>query len=241
MSLPLVCVHGFMGGQKQWHLQEEALGAERSLVLVALPGFGDLNGEPAISTINGLAKRVLAAVDAQGIMQFDLMGHSMGGMIVQEVIRLAPDRVRRLILYATGSIGVLPGRFETIEESKARGHCDGIQSTARRIAATWFLHGEAARCYGPCADIAAQTSPDAFHAGLEAMQSWSGQPDLPSIRSETLILWGDRDRTYPWSQTEILWQSIPHVHLAVVPGCAHAVHMEKPALFNATLKDFLEA
>jgi pimeloyl-ACP methyl ester carboxylesterase len=52
------------------------------------------------------------------------------------------------------------------------------------------------------------------------------------------VLWGDGDRTYPWSQTEQLWTEIPNANLAVIPGCAHAVHLEKPGLFNAVLLEF---
>ena len=61
------------------------------------------------------------------------------------------------------------------------------------------------------------------------------------LLDETLVIWGDRDRTYPWSQIEGLWRGISGSGLAVVPGCAHAVHLEKPALFNALLRDFLAA
>ncbi|WP_170433360.1 alpha/beta fold hydrolase [Ruegeria arenilitoris] len=72
------------------------------------------------------------------------------------------------------------------------------------------------------------------------MYSWSGEQNLSQIRQETLVLWGDRDRTYPWSQTELLWQEIPKTSLAVVPGCAHAVHAEKTELFRRLVSDFLE-
>ena len=146
----------------------------------------------------------------------------------------------RLVLYATGAIGVLPGRFETIEESKRRAVEDGPAATARRIAATWFLAREAADGYEQCAAIAAQTKLAAIQAGLDAMQSWSGMQKLQQIPQDTLILWGDRDRTYPWNQIQSLWQTIRNTSLAVVPGCAHAVHAEKPDLFQSLISDFLD-
>ncbi|MEX0337529.1 MAG: alpha/beta fold hydrolase, partial [Arenibacterium sp.] len=55
----------------------------------------------------------------------------------------------------------------------------------------------------------------------------------------TLVIWGDRDRTYPWSQIEQLWQTIPDTALAVIPNCAHAVHGENPSVFNRVLDQFL--
>ena len=63
---------------------------------------------------------MLDQLDALGVDRFNMLGHSMGGMIVQEVARLAGTRIDKLILYSTGAQGVLPGRFETIAQSKAR-------------------------------------------------------------------------------------------------------------------------
>lgn len=236
---PLVLVHGFMGGAAQWDGQVAALSGPRQVIALDLPGFGNAHDMAPIDTIAGFADWVISAVDARGIEGFDLLGHSMGGMIVQEVVRKAPQRVGRLILYATGSVGVLPGRFETIAESKVRAREEGAEATARRIAATWFLDGAQAEAYPACADLAAQSSAAAIEAGLTAMETWSGEAALGNIASETQIIWGDRDRTYPWAQIEKLWRAIPNCSLAVLPRCAHAVHLERPDLFNALLSDFV--
>ncbi|WP_338550491.1 alpha/beta fold hydrolase [Roseovarius phycicola] len=232
---PLVLVHGFMGGSDQWEGQMP-LGAERQLVCVDLPGFGRHAHLPPIHSITGFAEWVLHEVKAN---RFDLLGHSMGGMIVQEMVRLAPARIDRLILYGTGAIGELPGRFEPIETSMQRAQADGAQATARRISATWFKKRDAAEAYPACAKIAQASRLPAILAGLEAMRGWSGEDHLPLIQCPTLVLWGDKDRTYAWPQIERLWQSIPHCNLAVVPDAAHAVHLERPKLFNQLIDDFL--
>ena len=164
----------------------------------------------------------------------------MGGMIVQEMIRQAPARVNRLVLYATGAKGVLPGRFETIETSMQRARADGASATARRISATWFLRREATKAYGQCAEVAELAELDAILAGLCRHAGLVGRGSFAAnINAETLILWGDLDRTYSWPQIDLLWQRIPKSHLAVVPSCAHAVHMERPDIFNTLLEDFL--
>jgi pimeloyl-ACP methyl ester carboxylesterase len=238
---PLVLVHGFMGGAAQWAPQLPELTQDRRLFALDLPGFGAAAGEPPIHSIGGFADWVIAEMQGRGVDRFHLLGHSMGGMIVQEVVRRAPQIVDHFILYATGSIGVLPGRFETIEESKRRAAEDGPGPTARRIAATWFLDREDAPTYEACAQIAERSTLAAMTAGLDAMQGWSGAAHLPQISQKTLLIWGDGDRTYPWGQIETLWSAIPRAGLAVVPGCAHAVHLEKPSIFNALLRDFLPA
>ena len=234
---PLVLVHGFMGGSGQWQLQAP-LADGREVIAVDLPGFGRNAHLDAIQSIPAFAEWVLSEVGAK---RFDLLGHSMGGMIAQEMVRLAPERVRRLVLYATGAEGEIPGRFEPIETSKQRAHSDGPKSTARRIAATWFRDEEAAPEFPACAGVAEASTLPAILAGLEAMPKWSGVVHLAGITAPTLVLWGDGDRTYSWAQTEKLWRNIPGCQLAVLPACAHAVHMERPDLFNQLVREFLDA
>lgn len=236
--IPVVFVHGFLGGSRQWQAQVEALSGV-DVIAVDLPGFGENAHLAALNSISGFAAWVLDELRSRGIKRFNLLGHSMGGMIVQEMIAQAPQCVERLVLYGTGATGVLPGRFETIETSKLRAQSDGAQVTARRIAATWFLEKSGADAYEDCAHIAEQSGMDAILAGLEAMESWNGTNRLQEIRSGTLIVWGDRDRTYPWRQTEYLWQSIAGSSLAVLPDCAHAAHLEKPYYFNELIRDFI--
>jgi pimeloyl-ACP methyl ester carboxylesterase len=163
----------------------------------------------------------------------------MGGMIVQEMVALSPERVEKLVLYGTGATGVLTGRFETIETSQRRALEDGAEATARRISATWFLSCEAAEGYPNCAELAALSPQSSIQAGLKAMQGWSGQDNLARISHQTLVIWGDHDRTYAWEQAENLWRSIERADLAVVPHCAHAVHLENPSVFNLLLSQFL--
>ena len=237
---PLVFVHGFMGGSRQWAEQKKALASVMDVITVDLPGFGQNAHLQAPNTITGYANWVLDALSAQGIEQFHLLGHSMGGMVAQEIVAIAPDRVERLVLYGTGATGILPGRFEPIQTSKSRAQTDGARSTARRIAATWFLEREAAAEFEGCAAIAERSSLQAIVAGLDAMEGWSGVPNLSAIRAQTLVVWGDHDRTYPWAQIEQLWRSIANTSLAVIPNCAHAAHLEKPAIFNRILQDFFE-
>ena len=235
----LVFVHGYLGGSPQWAPQVAEFSKRFRVITPDLPGFGLNRAMTAPESIDGFARFVLDDLERQGVDRFHLVGHSMGGMIVQQMVALAPDRVDRLVLYGTGPIGLMPGRFEPIDESRRKLNEDGVERTACRIAATWFLHGEDGSGYSTCAELAIRASLQAALAGLKAMESWSGVANLSSVASPTLVLWGDGDRAYQWSQVEQLWRQIADAGLAVVPGCSHAVHLEKTALFNALLMDFL--
>jgi len=237
----LVFVHGYLGGSLQWSAQVAVFSEYFNVITPDLPGYGRNNQLESPDTIGGYADYVLDELNRQGIESFHLLGHSMGGMIVQEMMARAPERVNKLVLYGTGPIGVMPGRFESIDESKQRLIDEGVESSARRISAKWFVDGADSGVYPGCADIAVLASTQAAIAGLSAMQAWSGIQALPKIAALTLVLWGDRDQSYLWAQPEALWKKIPDASLSVVPGCSHAVHLEKPELFNAILLDFLMA
>lgn len=235
----LVFVHGYFGGSPQWSEQVAQFSGDYNVLTPDLPGFGLNSSQEAPESITAFAEYVLAELDQQDIDLFHLVGHSMGGMIAQEITRLVPQRVAKLILYGTGPLGVMPGRFETIEQSRERLRSDGVEATARRIASKWFVGGEQGHGYAGCADIATMAGLQAGLAALTAMENWSGVAELTKINTPTLVLWGDQDQSYHWPLPEQLWQEIPDASLSVVAGCSHAVHLEKPALFNAILGDFL--
>ena len=54
------------------------------------------------------------------IEKFNLLGHSMRGVIAQEIAKIAGEKILKLICYGTGSRGNMPGRFETIDQSRTK-------------------------------------------------------------------------------------------------------------------------
>jgi pimeloyl-ACP methyl ester carboxylesterase len=237
----VVLVHGFLGGSRQWAAELDHLRARFDVVAVDLAGYGAARALPAPTEMAAHARAVLATLTALGIDRFHLLGHSMGGMVAQEIVAQAPQRVDRLVLYATGPQGSIPGRFETMARSRERLAEDGLERTARRISATWLRDGEASPAYEALAALACQATQQAAQAGLLAMEHWDGRDRLAAIAQPTLVVWGERDRSYGWPQIEALWRGIPQASLAVLPNCAHALHLESPALFHAILTDFLTA
>lgn len=236
---PLVLVHGYLGGSSQWAAELQALSPHLEVIAPDLPGFGKSRHLVSPEHISGYAQAVLACLDGLGVQRFHLLGHSMGGMVVQEMVRLAPERVERLVLYATSALGLLPGRFETMARSRERLAQDGVDATARRISATWLLQREASPGAPALMDLAAQASPQAAEAGLWAMERWDGRQHLAHITQPTLVVWGDQDRSYQWAQIETLWRGIAGASLAVLPQCAHALHLENPEVFHRLLLGFL--
>jgi len=237
---PLVLVHGFLGSSEMWRPQVEFFKDNFRVIVPALPGFGKSCTIYSCDSIECMAKSILNFLEKKEINKFNLLGHSMGGMIVQEMARIAGEKILKLICYGTGPRGNIPGRFETIDQSREKLKINGLKDTAYRIAKTWFIEEEKAKYFYLCEEAGKQTSIEAADNGLIAMKNWSGVKNLKDIKNQTLIIWGDQDKAYNFNQVETLNNNIPNSNLKVIKGCSHNVHLEKPTLFNKIVEEFLK-
>ena len=223
-----------------WKFQKDYLKNYFRVIAPALPGFGESHKVKSLNSINAMAKIVIKCVQKKKINKFNLMGHSMGGMVVQEIVKIAGDNVNKLICFATGSIGNIPDRFESLDVSIKRLKEEGIKETAKRIPPKWFVHGNKAKNYYLCENAAKETSEETAYNALNAMKNWNGLENLKNIKNETLIIWGDKDVSYNFNQVEMLNKNVPNSKLEIFKGCCHNVHLEEPENFNKTIKNFLE-
>ena len=237
---PLVLVHGFLGSSDMWIPQIKFFKDSFRVIAPALPGFGKSSAIKSCNSIECRAKAILNLLKKKKIKNFNLLGHSMGGMIVQEIAKIAGDKILKLVCYGTGPRGNIPGRFETIDQSREKLKINGLKDTAHRIAKTWFIEGENAKYFYLCDEAGEQTSIEAADNGLIAMKNWDGIKNLQYIKNETLIIWGDQDKAYNFNQVETLYDNIPDRDLKIIKGCSHNVHLEKPNKFNAVVGEFLK-
>ena len=237
---PLVLVHGFLGSSKMWEPQINFFKDNFRVIAPALPGFGNSSAIKSCTSIECMAKAILSLLEKKEIKNFNLLGHSMGGMIVQEIAKIAGEKIMKLICYGTGPQGNIPGRFETIDQSREKLKINGLKNTAYRIAKTWFIEEDKAKYFYLCEEAGKQTSIEATDNGLVAMKNWNGVKNLKNITNETLIVWGDQDKAYNFNQVETLDNNIPNSSLKIIKGCSHNVHLEKPNEFNKLVEEFLK-
>ena len=157
-----------------------------------------------------------------------------------EMVKIVGEKILKLICYGTGPRGNIPGRFETIDQSREKLKIIGLKDTAYRITKTWFVEKEKAKYFYLCEEAGKQTSVEAADNGLIAMKKWDGIENLKNIKNETLIVWGDQDKVYNFNQVETLNDNIPNSDLKIIMGCSHNVHLEKPNEFNKVVEEFLK-
>jgi len=238
-KFPLVMVHGFLGSSIMWDPQIQDFKKNFRVIAPDLPGFGYSGKVKPCNSINSMAKSILDLIDQKNINKFHLLGHSMGGMIVQEMTKLAGEKIEKLICYGTGPRGEMPERFETIDQSRERLKLDGLASTAHRIAKTWFVEEDRAKYFDLCSKAGKLTTIEAADAALVAMKNWSGLENLRNIKNKTLIIWGDKDRAYNRNQVDTLNENIIDSNLIIFEGYSHNVHLENSEKFNKIVCDFL--
>ena len=236
---PLVLVHGFLGSSEMWEPQINYLSKYFRVITPNLPGFGKSKNVKSLDSINLMAKSIIDWLNKKKIEKFYLLGHSMGGMIAQEITTQLGSRITKLICYGTGPIGDIPGRFETMDESREKLKKNGLEVTAYRIAKTWFLEEDKSKYFYLCEDAGKATSVAAADNALIAMKNWNGIENLKKIKNKTLIIWGDQDKAYNFNQVDTLNKNIPNSKIEIFNGCSHNVHLEDSEKFNNIVKNFL--
>jgi pimeloyl-ACP methyl ester carboxylesterase len=190
-------------------------------------------------TMAGMADRLLAAAPDR----FALAGLSMGGYVVQEVMRRAPHRVTRLALLDTNARADLP------EQKKAR------QEFIDKAAAGQFgevpgailpnlVHEDRvndARLMGLLTDMALRVGADVFIAQQRAiMNRLDGREDLARITVPTLVMCGREDKLTPPKVHIEMADRLPNGALVVLDDCGHMSPLEQPAAVNAVFRYWLQ-
>lgn len=240
----LVFLHGIGGDRRAFDGQLERFGSGARVLAWDMPGYGE---SPPLDpmTFAGLAESLLALLDARGVERAVVVGHSMGGMVAQELVARRPERVAALVLYSTspafgGPAGdwqrrFLAERLRPLDEGK----------TPADIAAELIagMVGEGADPRGLERALACMSSVPAatYRAALHCLVTFDRRGSLAAIRCPTLALAGERDRVASPAVVERMARAIPAAIHRVLPGAGHLAHLERPALFDAEIAAFLDA
>lgn len=234
----ILWIHGFPLSPAIFD-DQRAIAGVRHLV-PALPGFDGTQAPDGEWSIDDYARHVLAELDRHGIERATFAGLSMGGYIAFAALRLAKDRVKRLILIDTRETPDdeegRKGRFATIEKVRAEGTAPVVESMLPKM----LTAAAPAATTQRVREIMESASPDGVIAALRAMAGRSdASPMLPGIDVPTLILVGEADPITPPKDAERMAAAIPGARLVRIPEAAHLSNMEQPEQFNRAVADFM--
>jgi len=253
----LVFVHGLSGSWPNWLEQLPVLAEEHRVVAIDLPGFGHTPMPRHEISISGYA-RLLDGLFGQ--LEIDaaaaVVGNSMGGFIAAELAIAFPERVERLVLVSAAGISTyddprttraLPTlrRLERILASAGASFAAKSDTVARRARLREATLSLVVRHPGRLGSaLAAEQLRGAgkpgFTQALESILDYDIRERLPEIACPTLIVWGDGDRLIGVADADRFAELIPDSRKVIFEDTGHMAMLERPAAFNALLRDFLQ-
>lgn len=228
----VIFVHGAGGSHQHWLYQVRDLPGLPTFA-VDLPGHGRSEG-PGRDSITGYGDWLFALLDAAGLDEAVIVGHSMGGAIAMDVALRFPSRVAGLGLVGTGArLRVAPAILDGLRQDP--------EAAVRLIADFAF---------GP------DTPPETVRLGrvqmsavpVEVILGDFGACDdfdvidrLGDISTPTLVLCGTKDQLTPPKYSTYLRDHIEGAQLCLVEGAGHMVMVERPGAVAQALSSFLAA
>lgn len=217
---PLLLIHGLGGSRRWWRKNIDAFSPHFTLYTIDLVGFGkSKRGKRFVLT--EAAEMLYRWMCRHRLQQVALVGHSMGGRIGAELAVAHPDAIAQLVLVDTP---VLPFGHGYARQSV------GMLEALRTVPFDLFriLVRDTLRT-GPLTTL---------RIGNELLQTDIAR-NLAKLRTETLIIWGERDTVVPWHLARELAAQLPRAELVTLADTGHAPMWERPDAFNAAVLAFL--
>jgi pimeloyl-ACP methyl ester carboxylesterase len=219
---PVILLHGGLGHSGNWGYQVPALNnAGYQAVLIDGRGHGRSTRDARPYAYELMASDVLAVMDALHLEKAVFVGWSDGACTALVLARNAPARSGGVFFFACN---MDPSGAKEIETSPILDRCFSRHGMDyRRLSAT----------------------PDKFQALVDAVglmqrtQPNYSTRDLADIKVPVAIVQAEHDEFIKLEHAESLARSIPGAELTLLPGVSHFAPLQRPALFNAAIVDFL--
>jgi 4,5:9,10-diseco-3-hydroxy-5,9,17-trioxoandrosta-1(10),2-diene-4-oate hydrolase len=249
---PLLLLHGLVGSAKNWRKNIAFLAGDSRVYAIDLFNMGESERVPGLDAgLEATADRVVECMDALGLDEVDVAGHSHGGAVAMMLAARHADRVRRLILFAPANpfcdLGHQLIRF--YQTRFGVWFARQIPFFPRMLKATALsrMYGDPSRVTEVALDgyIAGLHVPGTIDHVLQIVRRWSVDMGLLQFSlakltgKPTLLIWGDRDRAVGLSSGRQLQRILPLSRLIVIPGVGHIPFEEQPDICNKAMRDWL--
>jgi 3-oxoadipate enol-lactonase len=243
---PLVLfLHGIGGGHLAFAPQLESFAAAgyRAVAWDA-PGYGSSAPiEPY--TFKALAMSCIALIEnlAANKQPITLVGHSMGGMVAQEVVARRPDLVGRLVLSGTSaSFGKPDGAWQSRFIAERCAPLDAGQSMAQLaefLVPTMVGSGHLPEGVQLAVHCMGQVHAATYRRALQALVTFDRKASLAAIACPTLLIAGEQDKNAPPAVMQRMAALIAQADYAELKGIGHLANLEAPDEFDALVLNFL--
>jgi 3-oxoadipate enol-lactonase len=243
-SPPLVFLHGIGGAARAWRGQFDAFSDRYRTIAWDMPGYGGSAPLAAVS-IAALADALQEFLRAVGATKPILVGHSIGGMIVQQWLAKNPDVAAAVVLAQTSpAFGKPDGDWQKAFIDARLGPLDrGETLVSLAPSLVQELVGDNPDTGGIdlARDCMASVPPATYRATMLALMGFDLRAALKSIAVPTLVLSGSKDNNAPAPMMAKMAGYIPSATYFELEGVGHLANLERPGAFNTALDGFLKA
>jgi 3-oxoadipate enol-lactonase len=241
---PLVFLHGIGGAARAWRRQVNAFSDRYRAIAWDMPGYGGSAKLPVVS-IATLADALQDFLQQIGATKPILVGHSIGGMIVQQLLVKSPGIARAVVLAQTSpAFGKPDGDWQKSFIGARLGPLDRGE-TMRSLAPSLVkdLVGDNPDPQGMelARDCMASVPEATYRAVMLALMGFDQRNALKNIAVPTLVLSGSKDNNAPAPMMAKMATYIPSSGYVEIEGAGHLVNLERPDTFNAAIDRFLKA
>jgi 3-oxoadipate enol-lactonase len=242
-SPPLVFLHGIGGAARAWNGQLDFFGDRYRAVAWDMPGYGWSKPLPTVS-IAALADALQDFLQQVGASKPILVGHSIGGMIVQQLLAKNPTIARAVVLAQTSpAFGKADGDWQKEFIAARLGPLDRGETLVslapilvRELVGDDPDPGGIDRARECMAAVPVST----YRATMLALLGFDQRSALKNIGVPALVLSGSKDKNAPAPMMAKMASHIPSASYVELEGAGHLVNLERPATFNAALDRFLK-
>jgi 3-oxoadipate enol-lactonase len=239
----VLMLHGVGGGHLAFAPQVETLASSGyRAVAWDMPGYGH---SAPIEPYNfkGLAQSCIALIESLKCGDVALLGHSMGGMVAQEVMARRPELVNKLILCATSpSFGKPDAQWQRDFIAQRTAPLDAgktMAELAEVLVPQMVGPGSLPEGVRLATHCMSQIPASTYRRALEAILSFDRRAQLPQIQVPTLLLAGEHDRNAPPAMMKKMAEAIPRSTFLEMPGVGHLLNLEAPDEFDGLVLNFL--
>lgn len=243
-AVPLIFLHGIGGAARAWRHQLATFGDRFHAIAWDMPGYGGSAPLASVS-ISALADALQHFVAQIGAASPIVVGHSIGGMIVQKWLAQFPPLARAVVLAQTSpAFGKADGDWQKTFIAARLGPLDRGE-TMKSLAPSLVqeLVGDEPNPNGMelARECMASVPEASYRAMMLALMGFDQRSTLKNISVPTLLLSGSRDNNAPAPMMAKTATYIPSAEYVELAGVGHLANLERPDAFNAALDGFLES
>lgn len=248
---PLLLITGYRATVSEWNSAfVDALAADHDVIVLENPGVGRSVTDHVPQTMEGMADTVSDFIDAMRLRDVDVLGWSMGGMVVQQLAIDHPHQVHALVLMSTTAAGSRATPVSSHVTEVLSGTSPAPFDAIMGVLFPPDAQAQAVRCFRsgmfqPAGYGHVAVSKATADAQSQAMAAWWRDDEafhaLSRISASTLVLVGDKDAVLPPQNASLLAATLPHATLAAWPDGGHAVMYQDPQGLAASINRFLAA